>query len=271
MSIIKEKIPIFNKDVYLTIKLKNKSEVYGYDQEIKKYVKDKESILINPIKDYDILTFNYNTDLGNIELNPYFYSIDEDPEYKISYMWAGFTEEELFNYTLNLRNSFYILEFFDGYKTNTRKKIFTKYFSKIWSLGLKHSDHTNPIINETQELKQLELPRHFLTEQENVFPLYMRLLFFNGKTGRLILFYNLNNEDYKNELKNFFIFNINKEEKTWETENGDIVAYEQIIGSEYIDRLNETNKKTKDLQQSYPKADKFNYLTGKYEVSEKKN
>lgn len=257
--IIKEKIKRNFEDINIKININSTNNIYGEDQDINNYINKLSEDLINPINDGDVRFFNLSN--NNLEFKPLFYSLEKE-EYGSNFSYAGFNDFEIVNYSLNLRNSFFIFEYFNDFRKKVRKKIFTNYYSKLWKLGLDDFSYQNPIINNTPELINLLIPVDYINKQTNNFILYYRIFFYNAKTGRIKLFYNddigINKEDGL-----FFKISINKNNNTWYSYNSPINAKEFIKNDDYINLLNDNNETFDNIKPTYPNSQEFN-LDGTY-------
>lgn len=256
--IVNEKIKNNENDVNLKINLNVLTDIYGYDQDIDGYIENITKNLINPIIDGEINIFTISN--INLRLNAEFYSFDNG--YAPNFSYAGFNHGEIVNYSKNLRNSFYIFEFFDNYKKKIRKKIFTNYYSKIWRLGLSDLYYQPPIINNVNELNQLMIPIGYLNKKPSNFDLYFRLYFYNGKYGNIIMFYN-NDIGIHKEEGFFFKISVNKNNNTWYSYNSPINGREFIQNSEFVNSLNDSNETFDVLNPKYPESLVFN-IDGTY-------
>lgn len=279
----KEKILYNNRDKKIKISLSSDNDVYGNNQQIDSFIEDEKEKSINPPTDQEVTRFRFNKELETylgvlFSMNFFDGEYDDPPNLITNYLKAGFTESELYNYEKNIRNSFFILEFFDGYEEKNRRKITTNYYTKIWKKYKYSFEHEAVEIEETNQLKFVTISNNFLKNiNSDLFSLYLRVLFYNGKFGHITSFFN---EDYKNvsegeghlTLKNerplFFKTHFNKQDRTWWTEKDVLLGYELIHQDFYLNKLNETNINATDLKINYPPKEIFDYRTGTYKNQE---
>ena len=103
--------------------------------------------------------------------------------------------------------------------------------------------------------------------------LYLRISFYNAKTGKVSVFYNFDNSNYTSPEKMYFkvdfshengIYNIDTNSNTGNNPN--IAAYELGYNSNklYLNKYNKTFDNYNNLQQNYPTGNTFNYETATY-------
>ena len=127
MSIIKETIKFNNLDINLKFPLSLGDNLLGYQQEVDNQVAATETALINPVVDTEVRKFIYNSSVSATNLKFYFNFFTN----AVSFINAGFTYSEIITSNVKLLNSFFILDFYDTYNSNTQTKIFTTYLTKI--------------------------------------------------------------------------------------------------------------------------------------------
>jgi len=264
----KEKILFNNQDKKIKISLFSNFQNYGVDQEIENFIKEEKETSINPVSNEEVTRFRFNKELttehGTL-FNMKFFSAG----YGIEYLRAGFTEEEILNYSLNFRNSFFILDFFDDNKKNTRKKITTNYYTKLWKFNKPADEQDYIEIEKTNQIKFVNIPNRVLEKNgDEIIDFYLRVLFYNGKTGNLIPFYNTNptNEDDEGPL--FFKTKFDPINRIWWIENDSLEGEQMITQIDYINKLNDSNVNATDLRINYPPKEVFDYKTGSYKNQE---
>ena len=279
MSISKEKLVLTNEDINIKINIGGINDLLGIDEEIDNFSVETQKKSINPVSDNEVKTFKHGKTADFIME---FYSLTVSPPYYWSNIFthAGFSDSEIINYDLSLRNSFFILDFFDTYITNERIKIFTKYYTKIADIGEPYdiTQHEKIVqITNNHQLNHIQIPHNFLSNfTEDEITIYMRVLFYNGKTGNLIPFYNI---QYFNESENkftintekrmFFTVKLDQNNLHWWVENQDMTNHIHgrefyVDNSEYLEKLNKTNKNIKTIKPGYPIKQYFKYEDGTY-------
>ena len=243
------------QDLNIVLSLSNKSgsdlgrEYSDYTSFIEKESKD----VINPVIDNEVLRVRYlNQDTRFVI---YFYDNDYDI-YNQNYTSLGFSLNELLNGGAVLRNSFYILDFYDSFDTFNREKIFSSYYTQITSLGStrprrrgqQETDPDGVVISQTNQLNYITPPLWSL--ESNITIMYMTLTFFNAKTGKLIPFFN---NDFFDDMSGTFTtptsermcfkVYINKNDRVWYIKNTTETEHiaKQLVLSETSSFLNKMN------------------------------
>lgn len=268
MSIIREKHILNDRDINLPIFLVSKQEIVGDYQEINEYTQKTAKENINKPNDKELKRFKYGDSLKELFFVMKYYDVS-DETYGPSLENLGFTKTEIRTYASNLRNSFFILDYFSDYKSNKRKKIISKYFTKISYVENNESEYYS--FTNNNQLKYIDIPiSHINTIEEDIFDVYLRVMFYNGKTGNIHLFYNEAKNDINNENKLFFKFTLNLNNFIWSIDSNELTNPFGILGKEminnqnYLDRINKTNKNISDLSPNYSKGTLFDYLNGRY-------
>ncbi len=249
---IKEKMLLRDGDVNIKINIGVDNKMNNQKEGIEAYIDKKSDNIINSVIDREIRQYGFNQD-GKQQEHTLGFHVSGDT-WNGSLINADFTEDELSLYSSNLKNSFFIFDFFDDYLFNSRTKIFTQYFTKLNEI-IKNETFFH--IEEIKQLNTLNIPNFHHGDK-----LYLRILFYNAKTGNITPFENTVGEG---EEKQFFIIDLKHDEYEWSLEDDKIDGIEIINNEKFKDRLNETNKTLKMKDQTYPTGKKFNYIEGKYE------
>jgi hypothetical protein len=192
MSIIKERIRLTGTGATITFGLSGKNRISGYQQEIDNLTEETKDALVNPIVDNEVRRFNYAgsgptfiqfsfTNDGSNHYNTFFPNA------------AGFTVDEINSYDDNLRNSFFILDFYDSFDSYTQSKIFTSYLTKV----LDGEDYlTMPIptykmdSNTVSQFYNWNVPKTYIDAHTGyTVTAYTKFSFYNAKYGFVSLFY----------------------------------------------------------------------------------
>ena len=272
MSIIKENIRFTGNDIHIQIPIGGNLEFTGYQQEIEEYTNIKTANSINEATDGEVSKFRLkknNYDTKKIKFS--FSSGSGD-----NYVTAGFEEDEVRKKELNFLNSFYILDFFDSPSPTNQTKIFSAYLTNL-DLFVEQSGPLPKSVYRFEEdfqLYNLYIPIGYLTLLNNTrtYVGYSRFSFYNGKTGKIDVFYNVDNGDKTTPEKMFFETKLNIYDRTWtflapsfqSTVLSTAFARKLVDSDEYVERFNDTFEDFNNLQQNYPNNTTFNYLTGKY-------
>lgn len=272
MSITKRKIKYNGKGMNITFPISGTEEYLGYQQEIDNFTQIKSAESINDVTDHEIDRYEiYSSDSRIIQFN--FFNSNQNwiPEYTS----AGFSENEVSSGTLNYLNSFYIFDFFDTTKSTNQTKLFTTYLTKLNKYNVVDENDFDRIQNNDSEyefnnnfqLSYLNLPKWY---DSNI--AYLRISFYNAKTGVMSVFYNNDNKNYKTSEKMYFTIVFDKINKKYGIDtssntgsNPKIIAFEMVESTDYIDKYNNTVDNFDNLGQNYPDGNTFNINDGKYD------
>lgn len=250
MSIIQEKIYLGKNatGATLTFGLSRNTDFTGYQQEIDSITEETKQELINPIQDFEISKFKYGDTTG---LRFYFLN-SSNTTHSNTYINAGFSSTEIADKADVVRNSFYILDFYDTYINNIQTRIFTNYQTQIG---------TTPYFqfygSQYYQMTHNNVPKWFLDEQYvDPIQIYVKFSFYNAKDGKLLLFYNNSINDITNPENMYFKANLHPYTKTWNFLSS-VNAYELNPNTEYVQRNNETFQNFENKKQNYPSGNLF--------------
>lgn len=275
MSIIKKNIRFTGNDVNIQIPIGNNSEFTGYQQEIDEFVNIKSTNSINDAVDGEVTKFTLK-DEGDTKYISFIYSLENYSYIKQpNYVFAGFEKEDVEKNNLNFLNSFYIMDFFDTYNPENQTKIFSTYITNLNSYVRQSGPLPSSVYTLLKDfqLYNLYIPIGYLNiSTYPIYEGYVRFSFYNGKTGKLTVFYNKDNKDLESSKKMFFKTQLDLENKTWKFQtpsfNDSTISTafaEQLATSDdYIERFNDTFENIDNLKQKYPTESIFDYRTGKY-------
>ena len=260
----KEKILVSEEDINLQINLNAGFKINNQKEIVDNYARKKSEELINPLIDREIKNFKYKilTENGLIQNTRFEMNFFAPLKGGLdgNFINAGYTQKEINEYSISLRNSFFILEFYDGFEFNSRTKILTQYFTKLNEI-IKNWNHT--FIEDVNQLKILGIPRFFIKNKQKE-TLYLRILFYNAKTGGIVPFSNNSYDGDNEEEKQFFKIQLDIKNETWSLYDNSIEGVE-IVSQSLKDRLGRTNETLRMKSQSHPDGSRFNYKTGEYE------
>jgi hypothetical protein len=279
MSIIKEKIKYLGVDMNLKINLGSSDGFLGLQQEIDNLTQVVSVDLVNPPVDVEERRVNYLPGITPLSLSFRFYnSILSD--WGATFLYAGFTLEELYDSTTNVLNSFFILDFYDSVDTTTQTKIFTTYLTKLISYdayGVKVYTPTYTIGGSVpNQLYYQYLPVWYLESfTGNTAIGYAKFSFYNAKTGKIQSFYNYDNGtplpgNYVNPEKMYFKVEINRPNRTWKmitTSFPNAYANELWDATAYKTKVDNSVQNFNNEQQDYPSGNTFNYVNGTYSTT----
>ena len=256
MSIIKETIKFNNLDMNLKFNLGSNIDLTGYQQEIDNSTIDTEDELINPVNDTEVRRFK-----NSVQNNLSFYFILKNTNNSL-FTNAGFTQDEIDFNRDTIRNSFFILDFYDTYDTNTQTKIFTTYLTKILGNG-NTANYVLDITNHSNQFSYWYIPQSYI----NLYTTgYVKFSFFNAKFGVIQLFYNLDNQALKTPEKMYFKAALNLTTMTWSL----TLAYPpninavELYGSSYASKINNALSDFNNMKQNYPAGNAFDSTNGSY-------
>ena len=268
MSIIKERIKFNNQDIILKINLGDNIDFSGYQQEIDNLTNDTKEELINPVIDNEVRRFNYNVGSSDLSLSFYFSNILGTGNYN-SFIATGFDIGEVVENSNKMRNSFFILEYYDDFNNNTQTKIFTTYNTQIFEGETLSGAHIPKYLigdDVVNQFYHLNIPQSYLdTETGSTAIGYIKFSFYNAKTGRISVFYNKANEGLKTPEKMYFRTTLNLNTRKWAFDSDEENAYELPINNTYANRVNDAVDNFDNLQQNPPDG-VFNPEDGKYDI-----
>jgi hypothetical protein len=180
-----------------------------------------------------------------------------------SFINAGFSQYEIENNTPTMLNSFFILDFYDTYNINTQTKIFSTYLTKIGN----NSQYT---INVNSQLYNLCVPISYIEQQTNsTVNGYAKLMFYNAKNGKAVLFYNQDNVAFGTSEKMYFKIKLDLINNTWEIVGASapsINAKELTNITQYNNRIDNTIANMNNIKQIYPSGSTYQYSGNTYTV-----
>lgn len=286
MSIIREKIRFNNSLVALTggttgftgttmnlrISLSTNNNLVEYQEEIDRLTQINTLDAVNPVIDGEERRYKMNP-LPNesILLVFQFYSPNLS-SYLNSFLFAGFTGEEIITNSLNLLNSFFILDFYDTFDINSQIKIFTTYLTKVLVpvSGIYNSQYSIGASNDNQFYRWY-VPLSYINAQTGTTVTgYVKLSFFNAKTGEVTPFYNAANVSLTTPEYLFFKTELDLTNMTWKfivPTYPTITAKEVINNSLFTDKVNNTVANKDNLLQNPPSGTTYDYKTNTYIIS----
>jgi len=169
-------------------------------------------------------------------------------------------------------NSFFIMEMYDSWDINTQRKIFTSYLTKL----IGNDAYGNKVYTPNytiggsvpNQFYNWYLPVWYLTGS-TIITGYTKFSFYNATNGKVMPFYNYDNEASITAEKQYFNSFINVTGKTWNiytppTHAGVVIARELWSSTAYSDKLDNTVENYNNQAQDYPSGNAFNSTDGKY-------
>ena len=224
--------------------------------------------LVNPVIDGEVRRFKLNPIPNSyITLIFKFYNVTATT-YQTLLTAAGFTTNEINNNDLNILNSFFILDFYDTFDLNSQAKIFTTYLTKLNNLLI----YTIGVSNSNQ-LYPWYIPLSYILPNAQTGSTaigYVKLSFYNAKTGNITPFYNQDNESLTTPERIFFKVQLDLINMTWKflTASYPTITAKEIANNVlYIDKVNNTVDSMDNLQQNPPSGNTYNYKTNTYSIT----
>lgn len=252
---IKEKILNNGIDGHIKITLNSSDEFIGVQQEIDELTKFKSLDLVNPIVDEEKFRFKLNPTIPVTRIEFQFSNIPD-------FLYAGFTQDEITGFTTNIKNSFFILDYYDSFNLNTQRKIFTTYLTKI---GIEPIYNVSS--NTSNQFYYWYVPKSYIDSNTgNTVTGYTKFSFYNAKTGGIIIFYNNDNIALTTPEKYYFKTELNLTNRTWKFFNSNIIAIEQKYSgiNNYNKKVDDTFNKQDLLKEMFPTGNSYNYKTNRY-------
>ena len=224
--------------------------------------------LVNPVIDGEVRRFKLNPIPNSyITLIFKFYNVTATT-YQTLLTAAGFTTNEINNNDLNILNSFFILDFYDTFDLNSQAKIFTTYLTKLNNLPI----YTIGVSNSNQ-LYPWYIPLSYILPNAQTGSTvigYVKLSFYNAKTGNITSFYNQDNESLTTPERIFFKVQLDLIGMTWKflTASYPTITAKEIANNVlYVDKVNNTLDSMDNLQQNPPSGNTYNYKTNTYSIT----
>ena len=231
----------------------------GWQQEIDRQTSITTADLINPVTDEEKRRFGRTTSPASQAFEFVFYN---GSTYDDSYIAAGFTTEELYSQTLNVRNSFWIFDYYDSYDPNNQIRLFSTYKTTI---------EEEPVFSMTDSSNQMYyqyVPKSYTDTLTGLtVTVYAKISFFNGKTGKIQLFTNERNSSKNTGEVMCFETELILYNKTWRylvPSPGTQIKGKELANSSYVDRVNDTVEDFDNLQQMPPTGNTYNYQDNNY-------
>ena len=233
----------------------------GLQQEIDRQTSITTIDLINPVTDEEKRRFGKASAPITQTFNLRFYN---GATHTPSYTAAGFTTDELTDKSLNVRNSFWIFDYYDSYDPNKQVKIFSTYLTTIGTVP------SFAIADTDDQLYYQYVPKSYTDNFTGLTVTgYMKISFFNAKTGKVQLFTNDRHASKSSGEVMCFPVELDLYYRTWEylvtgTGVGTIVMGSELDNSVYTDRVNATVEDFDNVQQVYPDGNTYNYEDNDY-------
>ena len=222
------KVRFVGRDLNFTIGLSTNANLGGLSQDIDSFIETETGLSINPAPDGEKLKY-----LPTVPLTYTFYFYNTNTSsYATSLLNAGFTYNELVTVSTNLRKSFYLFQVYTSTATETQVLLHNGYYNGFTF----YSGNTSYNI-----LPSAEVSGYYLTDDQLSLivnnTVYLKLGFYNAKTGKFQLFYNDAKAAGTTEDKLYFDVTVDIDNMTYST-TSPLVARE-FANATYINKLNE--------------------------------
>ena len=250
MQLIKEKYRSVGKDISIKIPLGANVNPNGLQQAINEYIERETGLSINEVEDGETFRFRSTT---NRSIRPYFWdgaTLDD------TLLNAGFTQNEIDNKDDVLTDSFYILQVYDSIISENQTLLHNSYYN-----GNKIEFASSTVLLAPEdEVANFYIPEWFINENNdgsNTINVYVKLLFFNAKTGKLQVFYNYFKETSDEQDKEYFDGTIFLSDRTYTLETN-ALRFSEYKNQAYIDKVNESLNSFENQVPQFPAGNKFN-------------
>jgi hypothetical protein len=271
MPIIKETIKYVGDTMNIRFGLSSEDGFLGLQQEIDNLTEVVSSDLVNPSIDVEERKFKYLPGISPTVLAFQFYSPIAN-DYLSTFLYQGFTGDEIISNSSNLENSFFIMDFYDSFDVGTQVKIFSTYLTKVIGNNPDGSRNYTSIytIGGTipNQLYYWYVPISYLTAiSGSTITGYTKFGFYNAKSGTTVQFYNFDNQSLSTPEKMYFKSTLNVPNRTWNIISAsapNLVARQLWTSPAYNQKVNNTVQNFNNEVQDYPTGQTFNYIDGKY-------
>lgn len=269
MPIIKERIKFENQDINLKINLGVGNNISGYQQEIDKLTENTKVELTNPIVDNEVRRFQYG---GSETIYLFFYFTANGTTYNNSFGSTGakFSATQISEHSDKIRNSFYMMDFYDSFDDYTQNRIFTIHQTQILD---GETSGSTPIpkykITNDNQFYSWYVPKTFIDQNiatgATTVTAYVKFSFYMARYGKVRLFYNYTNRSLKTPERMYFKVKLNLVNMTWEFDaSGNKKAYQVPLSDLYYKKVNDAVENFDNKQQDYPEGNAFDSETGNY-------
>ena len=266
---IKEVIKFNGFDVNLKFNLGSGIGLVDYQQEIDEITEETKEELINPVIDNEMRRFHYKNSLGATTLKFYFTNaLGTVFNNSLALNGAGFSPTEIISNDNKLRNSFFILDYYDSFDDNTQTKIFTNYLTQILN-GIDNRPEYRIYNDTVNQFYNWNIPKSYLNKQTGDTVIgYVKFSFYSAKDGKLSLFYNKENQSLLTPEKMYFKTTLSLDTMEWQMDfyqsTSDVLAYEVSPQNAYVNRVNDTFNNFENEKQNYPTGNTFQSTDGSY-------
>jgi len=231
-----------NTDQNIIIGISNNGNLNGLSDGMNDFIEKETSLSINPADDYEVERYNQNSTYV-------FYFNFYDTTYDTTLSKAGFVTADTIS-DIYLK-SYYIFMVYDSINSESQKLLHTGYYNGFIFSGLT----TIYSINPSMEIANLYL-KNFDLESVSDNTIYLRLSFFNAKSGKQQLFYNDANSGDLTENIFYFPITINRTTLTYSLSSP--INAKEFINYTYVNKVNENSNILPEEKVEYPTGTALN-------------
>jgi hypothetical protein len=245
---MKFKIQISTNDKEINIPIISRTNPLGYDDNIQNIVDAETDNSINTVTDEEIRRIKIG--------RPYAFNFK---------FWNGFTYVTFlapseFNPTTDINttpviNSFFIVQVYDSYLEETQTKRHTGYYNG-YDFGVS-TLVSSYYIDNTAEFSDLYLPKWYLDTMSGNTTLYVKFLFYSGKSGKFYPFYN-GDSSATDQRKMFHTITVNPSAMTYTyTGISTTINSNELLNTAYNTLVNNTVPSFPIQKTTYPSGTTF--------------
>lgn len=243
---MKIQLKLSSNDKNISIPISIKNTLLGYDDNIQTIINSETEESINDVSDLEVRRFTLS---GDTEINLTFN------------FWSGNTYIDeiiplsgLTNSSEETRNSFYVMQVYDGIDENTQTKLHTGYFNAYDFYYRASGLSSNYLIDNTSEFLSLYLENGFL--ENETLTLYVKFLFYNARNGK---FHTFAKQEYSGVTVQDDIYHtitLNNDTFKYNITGGNFVLFE-MTNTEYNTLVNNTIQSIEVQTPNYPTGNTF--------------
>jgi len=272
---IKETIKFNGADTFIKLPLKISDEFVDYQQQIDNLNEKAKEELINPVIDYEVRKYKYKKETTETTLTFFFTPNGSSANDSFGSTGAGFTTTEINDNANVIRNSFFILDFYDSFDDYTQNKIFTIYNTKILDSETDPTEDDIPVpiykISNTNinQFYSWYIPESYLAPYiysgYTTIQAYVKISFYNAKKGKISLFYNQANAGLSTPKKMYIEARLYPQTMEWQFTSDNVTMFEYPPTNAYVNRVNNRVDNFNNEKQDYPDGNVFDTKDGKYD------
>jgi hypothetical protein len=232
-------------DQNIPVNIKNETHLSGLSDDILNLVTDQTQLAINPTQDGEKRRF---LPLNPVNINFMFWNGSSYVNNISPIDFPSITATTTEAYT----NSFYVCQVFDSAVEDKQNLLHNGYLNGFqFSLSTLSSNYA---WSNNYEYADIHIPKYFLdTLTANTFQLYMKFLFYSGKTGKLHPFFTGTTVSAEKDIYLRAIFDHTT--RTYVLSNG--LVFSEFTNSDYVDTVNANVASVNIQKPVYPTGTTF--------------